>query len=105
MRRFLHDFYKPECVRILQNTAAAMGQDSRLVVCDMLVPERVEVFGPPELYALDFALMCVGGKEKTLAEFHETFDEAGLELLEVYPSGIGATVMVEGRLKRGPHID
>ncbi len=99
MRRFLHDFYNPACVQILKNIVPAMGPDSRVIVCDMLVPEKVDVGGPDEIYVLDFALMCVGGKERTISEFHQIFDEAGLELVKVYPSGIGATVMVEAKLK------
>ncbi len=100
MRRLLHDFYNSTCVDILRNTASAMGPDSRVVVCDMLVPDKVDVDGPQDIYVLDFALMCVGGKEKTLREFRSIFDQAGLELVHVYPSAVGSTVMVEGRLKR-----
>jgi len=100
MRRLLHDFYNPVCVEILKNTALAMGPDSRLIVCDMLVPEMVEVNGPRELYWLDLNLMTMSGKEKTLKEFNEIFDAAGLELVKVYPSGIGRTVQLETRLKR-----
>jgi hypothetical protein len=52
-----------------------------------------------ELYWLDFSLMTISGKEKTLKEFNEIFDAVGLELVKVYPSGIGKTVMLETRLK------
>jgi hypothetical protein len=78
----------------------AMGPDSRLIICDMLVPERVEVGGPMELYWLDFSLMTISGREKTLKEFICMFDEVGLELVKVYPSGIGKTAMMETRLKK-----
>ncbi|KAL2256328.1 hypothetical protein VTK26DRAFT_1831 [Humicola hyalothermophila] len=99
MRRLLHDFYNPVCVDILRNTVQAMGPDSRLIICDMLVPEGVD---PSKgiLYWVDFNLMGIGGKEKTLAEFKELFDAVGLELVKVWPSTIGATVQLETRLKR-----
>lgn len=100
MRRLLHDFYNPVCVEILKNVVPAMGPDSRMIICDMLVPEKVEVWGPHELYWLDWSLMCLGGKEKTLAEFKDILDQAGLELVQIYPSGMGATAMVEARLKQ-----
>lgn len=100
MRRLLHDFYNPVCVEILKNTVPAMGPDSRLLICDMLVPEKVDVGGPQELYWLDWSLICLGGKEKTLKEFIDIFDQAGLELVNVYPSGVGATGIVEARLKQ-----
>lgn len=100
MRRFLHDFYADVCIQFVKNTAEAMGPDSRLIITDMLIPDKVEVNGPKELYWLDFNLMSMSGKEKTLKEFNEIFDAAGLELVKVYPSGIGATVQLEARLKR-----
>lgn len=101
MRRILHDFYNPPCIEILKNTVSAMGPDSRLIVCDMIVPEKVDVEnGPKELYWLDFSLMLISGKEKTLREFEEIFDAAGLELVKVYPSALGSTVHIETRLKR-----
>ena len=77
-----------------------MGPDSRLIICDMLVPEKVEVGGPMELYWLDFSLLTISGREKTLKEFNEMFDEVGLELIKVYPSGIGSTAMLETKLKK-----
>ncbi|KAK5662736.1 hypothetical protein OQA88_6143 [Cercophora sp. LCS_1] len=100
MRRFLHDFYNDVCIQFVKNTAQAMGPDSRLIITDMLIPEKVEVGQLKDLYWLDFNLMSMSGKEKTLKEFNEIFDAAGLELVKVWPSGIGATVQIEARLKR-----
>ncbi|KAH6627049.1 S-adenosyl-L-methionine-dependent methyltransferase [Chaetomium sp. MPI-SDFR-AT-0129] len=100
MRRLLHDFYPPVCLDILRSTVSAMGPDSRLIVCDMLVPERVQPGHLKELYWLDLNLMSISGKEKTLEEFKEMFDAVGLELVKVWPSDIGATVQLETRLKR-----
>ncbi len=100
MRRLLHDFYPSVCIDILKSTVSAMGPDSRLIVCDMLVPEVVEPNRYKELYWLDLNLMSITGKEKTLAEFNEMFDAVGLELVKVWPSTVGATVQLETRLKR-----
>ncbi|PVH77849.1 S-adenosyl-L-methionine-dependent methyltransferase [Cadophora sp. DSE1049] len=100
LRHLLHDFYIPLCLDILRNVVPAMGLDSRLIICDMLVPEKVEVGGPTELYWLDFSLLTISGRERTLKEFNEMFDEVGLELVQVYPSGIGNTAMLETRLKK-----
>ncbi|KAK0651525.1 S-adenosyl-L-methionine-dependent methyltransferase [Cercophora newfieldiana] len=98
MRRFLHDFYNG--IEFLKNTAKAMGPDSRLIICDMLVPEKVEVYGSQEVYWLDLNLMAMSGQERTLSEFNEIFDAAGLELVKVYSLGVGATVQLEARLER-----
>jgi hypothetical protein len=85
---------------MLKNTAQAMGPESRLVICDILVPDRVTVNELQELYWLDLSLMGLGGEEKKLQQFEEIFDAAGLELVKVWPSDIGATVQLETRLNR-----
>jgi hypothetical protein len=100
LRRLLHGFYNPVCLDILKNIVPAMGPDSRLIICDMIVPEMVEVGGPLQLYWLDFSLLLLSGKEKTLTEFTDLFNEVGLELVKVYPSGVGTTSMLETRLKK-----
>lgn len=100
MRRFLHDFYSPVCVEFVKNTAAAMGPDSRLLICDMLVPDMVEVYENMDLYWLDFALLCMTGQEKKKADFVKIFDAAGLELVKIYPSAYGRTAMLEAKLKK-----
>lgn len=99
MRRLLHDFYDPEAIEILRNTASAMAPDSRLVICDMLVPDNVEVYGPMTLYWLDFSLLVIGGKERSLVEFEHICAQAGLEIVKVYPSRGDHTVMLETKLQ------
>ncbi|KAK7398538.1 hypothetical protein QQX98_012086 [Neonectria punicea] len=100
MRRFLHDFYSPVCIEFVKNTASAMGPDSRLLICDMLIPDMVEVHESMDLYWLDLALLCMTGQEKKKAAFVEIFDAAGLELVKIYPSAYGRTVMLEAKLKK-----
>ncbi|KAK0720760.1 S-adenosyl-L-methionine-dependent methyltransferase [Lasiosphaeris hirsuta] len=100
LRRLLHDFYDEVCIDILRNTVLSMGPDSRLIVCDMIVPDMVEVGGSKEVYWMDLNLMTMSGKEKSLKEFLHIFDTVGLELVKVWPSGMGATSQLETRLKR-----
>jgi hypothetical protein len=77
-----------------------MGPDSRLIICDLLVPARVEVGSPiMDVYWMDFCMMAVGGKEKTLREFKDMFEAVGLELVKVYPAAFGKSAMLEARLK------
>lgn len=78
-----------------------MGPDSRLIICDMLIPDRVEVGAPAfDAYWMDFAMLAIGGQEKTRSAFREIFEEAGLELVNVYPAAVGKAAMLETRLKR-----
>jgi hypothetical protein len=100
MRRLLHDFYDPDVKSILRNTASAMGPESRLVVSDMLLPEKVQLDGPSTSYWLDLSLLAIGGKERNMANFVEIFDDVGLELVKVYRSEGTDIAMLETRLKR-----
>ncbi|KAM0270668.1 hypothetical protein ACHAQH_009323, partial [Verticillium albo-atrum] len=100
MRRFLHDFYNPVCIEFVKNTASAMGPTSRLIICDVLIPDRVEPYDTMDVYWLDFALLAMTGKEKKKEEFQEIFEAAGLELVKIYLSQFGRTVMLEARLKK-----
>ncbi|PTD06629.1 O-methyltransferase afvC [Fusarium culmorum] len=100
MRRFLHDFYTPVCIEFVKNTASAMGPDSRLIICDQLIPDTVEQQENVDLYWLDLSLLCMSGQEKKKSEFEDILEAAGLELVRIYPSSYGCTVMLEARLKR-----
>ncbi|KAF5659564.1 O-methyltransferase B [Fusarium heterosporum] len=100
MRRFLHDFYNPVCVEFVKNTASAMGPDSRLIICDQLIPDIVKENEYRDLYWLDFALLCMTGMEKKKVDFEEILEAGGLELVKIYPSAYGCTAMLEARLKK-----
>lgn len=77
-----------------------MGPGSRLIICDMLIPDKAEAGKDTEAYWADFALMGITGKEKKKNEFEKILEEAGLELVQIWPAGVGRTVMVEARLKK-----
>ncbi|KAK3377872.1 hypothetical protein B0H63DRAFT_502416 [Podospora didyma] len=88
------------CIDILKNTALAMGPDSRLIICDMLVPEKITADTPKDVYGMDLNLIMMSGREKQLKEFEAMFAIVGLELVKIWPSGNGTTVQLETRLKR-----
>lgn len=99
MRMILHDYADPVCVEILSRLAEAMEQDSRVLVCDMVIPQRVgEVDFPAAV--LDQCVLAMGGKERTEAGFRGLFESAGLELVQVWRVVGVPGACVEGRLKR-----
>ncbi|PHH89344.1 hypothetical protein CDD83_6243 [Cordyceps sp. RAO-2017] len=98
LRRLLHDFYDPEAVEILKRTASAMGPDSRLVICELLLPERVQTGASLLPYWTDICLMMIGGQERSLSGYEAIIRDAGLELVQVYRSKDGHNAMIETRL-------
>ena len=99
MRMIMHDYADPVCVNILKNLAAAMSSDSRVLICDMVIPSRVNEADFPAA-VLDQAVMTMGGKERTRDGFASLLDAAGLELVEVWRAPGVPGGCVEGRLKR-----
>jgi hypothetical protein len=95
----LHDYADSVCVSILTQLARAMAPNSRVLICEMVLPQRV---GEADFAAavLDQAVMTMGGKERTEKGFGQLFQKAGLELVRVWrvPGVPGACV--EGRLQR-----
>lgn len=99
LRQFLHDFYDPDAIPILKNTASAMGPDSRLIICEMLLPDRVEPHENRDTYWMDLAMLVVGGQERTKEQMASMLDNAGLELVKVWRSSRGRTAMFEAKLR------
>jgi hypothetical protein len=99
MRMIMHDYADPVCINILSQLAKSMAPDSRVLICDMVVPQRV---GEADFAAavLDQAVMTMGGKERTEEGFKNLFSAAGIEFVQTWrvPGVPGACV--EGRSKR-----
>ncbi len=98
MRMILHDYADPVCVEILGRLAKAMDGGSRVLVCEMVIPQRVGEADFPAA-VLDQCVLAMGGKERTEAGFKKLFEAVGIELMQVWrvPGVPGACV--EGRLK------
>jgi len=100
LRRILHDFYEPVCIQILRNIASAMGPKSRLIIADMIMPEKTEVGGEMTIYWMDFSMMMLNGEEKSEKEFREMVEEAGLEIVKIWVHSIGNQAQIECHLKQ-----
>lgn len=86
-------------MEILRNTALAMGPESRLIINDMPVPDRVTRGDQQMIYLFDFMLLTMCGRERSLTDYRNMFDEVGLELVKVYKSEGSQMMMLETRLK------
>jgi hypothetical protein len=78
-----------------------MGPTSRLIVADLILPDKTEMGEDITIYWLDFSMMMLNGKEKTMKEFREIFDAAGLEIIKVWMYTFGSQAQIECRLKIG----
>jgi hypothetical protein len=96
MSRIIHDWDDERARMILRNCRTAMTEKSKLVVVDIVLPEKIE----PSLtiqsqMLLDLNMLArTGGRERTEEEFGKLFDSAGLRLHRIIPTA-GAVSLVE----------
>ena len=93
MKFIIHDWYDPECVKLLSNCRKGMRPGGRLLVVDQVVPGRNEP-GVSKLMDLEM-LVLPGGMERTENEFRELFTASGFRLERVIPTP-GLQCIIEG---------
>lgn len=83
MRQCFHNYSDAVCRNILRIIVNAMAQDSRL-----LVQEKILDNPPSQLNSfLDFMMLGLGGKERTLEDWSGLFESAGLHISSVSKGG------------------
>jgi len=81
LKRILHDWSDQRCVQILRICREAMGEKTRIVVIDAVVPGGNE---PHPSKVMDILMMVIAeGRERTEEEFRELYRQAGLKLTRV----------------------
>ena len=83
MKFILHDWYDPECVKILSHCRQGIRAGGRLLVVDQVVPARNEP-GVAKLMDLEM-LVLPGGMERTEQEFRALFAASGFKLERIIP--------------------
>jgi hypothetical protein len=93
MKYIIHDWYEPECIKILSHCRKGIRPDGKLLVVDQVVPGRNEP-GVSKLMDLEM-LVLPGGMERTEQEFRELFTASGFRLERIIPTP-GIQFIVEG---------
>jgi hypothetical protein len=89
LRYILHDWDDEECLAILKNIKAKMGdKDATLLIGESAVPDRHTVGVPATMYHIDMQMMSVFGhaKERTPAQWKELLSKAGFEIVNIHPT-------------------
>ncbi|KAI0968359.1 S-adenosyl-L-methionine-dependent methyltransferase [Xylaria arbuscula] len=78
LRNVLHDWPDEKCISILQNLKPALTAQSRILVDEMILPEK----GTPWRAAQQDFIMgaCVAAQERSHSEWLALFDRAGLKV-------------------------
>jgi hypothetical protein len=87
----IHDWDEARSQRILTNCRRAMGDDARLLLVEMIIPEGD---APAVGKWLDLEmLVCFGGRERTEAEYRMLLAATGFELTRVVATSTPASVI------------
>ena len=83
LRNVLHGLPDAYCVSVLKNLIPAMGEGSRLLVDDVVLPDE----GVSRQAAqLDFIMMAsIAGKKRTREQWLGILGEAGYKVLDIRP--------------------
>jgi hypothetical protein len=93
MKYIIHDWYDPECIKILSNCRKTIRPGGRLLVVDQVVPPRNE---PGLVKFMDLEMLVLpGGMERTEQEFRELLAASGFRLERIIPTP-GLHCIVEG---------
>jgi SAM-dependent methyltransferase len=81
----LHNLNDADAVRMLKNVRQAMAPGGKILVVELVVPERVS--GPSPGVELDLLMWVLfNGYERTEAQFRQIFDAAGFRLNRIIPT-------------------
>ncbi|GLI81825.1 hypothetical protein PoHVEF18_010216 [Penicillium ochrochloron] len=83
LRYVMHLWQDERCVEALKVIITAMGPESRLIIDEAVIPDR----DVPWQAACQSILMtaALAGAERTLTEWHNLLDAAGLKILNIFP--------------------
>lgn len=76
LRNVIHNWGRSFASRILKNLVEAMNVDSKILICDPILPEPGQVPKATEMIARTFDMMMWimhGGRDRSLEEFEELF--------------------------------
>lgn len=94
LSRVLHDWEDPQALAILENVAAAMDEESCLVVFEEMIRKPGEP-GAMRSYMNDIQMwVFCDGRERTVEEFSALFEQAGLRLEQTFDLEAGTTALV-----------
>ncbi|KAI1086710.1 S-adenosyl-L-methionine-dependent methyltransferase [Rostrohypoxylon terebratum] len=78
LRNILHNWPDDKCVEILQNIKVSMTKDSKILIDDMVLPERGAHWRATQF---DFIMYSYfGAMERTYAQWEALLDKAGLKI-------------------------
>jgi hypothetical protein len=87
LSNIIHDWDDRSATQILSNCRAAMNRGGRVLLCEAVIPDKLEEPNPAALIDLEMLVMAPGARQRTAAEFERLFQDAGLRLSGITKAG------------------
>jgi O-methyltransferase/methyltransferase family protein len=84
LKHIIHDWSDEECLTILSHCHAGMSTGNKVLIVEMVVPERNQP-GVSKFLDLEM-LLFLTGRERTEAEYRVLLDRAGFEMTRIVPT-------------------
>jgi ribosomal protein RSM22 (predicted rRNA methylase) len=94
LKHIVHDWGDEQVIAILKHCHRAMPEQGKLLVVEQVIPPGNDPF-VGKLLDLNMLVMCPGGCERTEAEYHSLFEQAGFQLTRIIPTSTFISV-IEG---------
>ncbi|MBK8452745.1 MAG: methyltransferase [Thiofilum sp.] len=95
IKHIIHDWNDELSVQLLRGCREAMSEQGRVLVIEQVVSDAPEgVFA--KLVDIEMLAITHNGRERTQEEFARLFEQAGLQLTRVIPTGLAAVCILEG---------
>lgn len=90
LKSVIHDWNDDKSREILATCRNAMSHDSRLLLVERVMPQRLEVSASHQSAARSDLnmLVALGAQERTEIEFRNLLQSAGFELTHIFPAGM-----------------
>jgi SAM-dependent methyltransferase len=98
LSRIIHDWDDAKAALVLANCRRAMAPGGKVLLVEMVLPERIEATTRAQDDMLNDLNMLVrdGGQERSESEFRRLFAAAGLRLTRIVPTAQTNTSLIEG---------
>lgn len=98
LSRVIHNWDDERAIAILRNCRRAMEPAAKLLLVERVIPARIEESAATRVLVVSDLHMMVmnGGRERTEAQYRALFEEAGLGLTRVIPTGTAMSVIEGG---------
>jgi SAM-dependent methyltransferase len=98
LKSVIHDWDDAKCVKILQNCHRAMAPGGKLLLVELVLPERVDQSPRAQIGTGSDVnmLVNVGGRERTDADFEKLFAASGFKLTKIVGIPGSLSSVIEG---------